>query len=91
MLLTFILSLPLLAQSTPRAAGFLPKVQDQGKEKSERREQHPHIRGAIRELQEAKRELQTAAHDFGGHREDALKAVDEAIHQLQLALQADKK
>jgi hypothetical protein len=55
------------------------------------REAHPHIRAAIRELQEAKRELQTAAHDFGGHRKEAIEAVDTAIKQLREALEYDKK
>lgn len=54
-------------------------------------EQHPHIRAALRELREARRELQTAAHDFGGHRKEAIEAVDNAIKQLQEALQYDKK
>ena len=54
-------------------------------------EQHPHIRTAIRELREARRELETAAHDFGGHRKEAMEAVDNAIKQLQEALQYDKK
>lgn len=54
-------------------------------------EQHPHIRSAIRELREARHELETAAHDFGGHRKEALEAVDNAIKQLQEALQYDKK
>jgi len=54
-------------------------------------EQHPHIRAAISELREARRELETAAHDFGGHRKEALEAVDNAIKQLQQALQYDKK
>lgn len=54
-------------------------------------EQHPHIRAALQELREAKRELQTAAHDFGGHRAEAVEAVDNAMKQLQLALQYDKK
>ncbi|HEY6351651.1 MAG TPA: hypothetical protein VI636_19800 [Candidatus Angelobacter sp.] len=54
-------------------------------------EQHPHIRAAIRELREARRELETAAHDFGGHRKEAIEAVDNAIKQLQDALQYDKK
>lgn len=54
-------------------------------------EQHPHIRAAIHELEEAKKELQTAAHDFGGHRAEALEAVDNAIKQLRQALQYDKK
>ena len=34
--------------------------------------------------------LQEAAHDFGGHRVEALKATDEAIRQLQICLQYDK-
>ncbi len=54
-------------------------------------EQHPHIRAALRELREARRELETAAHDFGGHRKEAIEAVDNAIKQLQEALEYDKK
>lgn len=49
-------------------------------------EQHPKIRAAIRALEAAKDDLQHAAHDFGGHRADALRACDEAIRQLRLAL-----
>ena len=54
-------------------------------------EPHPHIRAAIRELREARRELQTAAHDFGGHKAEAIEAVDNAIRQLEEALKYDKK
>ena len=54
-------------------------------------ERHPRIRAAIRELQAAKVELHKAPHDFGGHRADAVQAVDKAIEQLRLALQYDKK
>jgi hypothetical protein len=55
------------------------------------REQHPHIRAALQELREARRELETAAHDFGGHRKEAIESIDNAIKQLQLALQYDRK
>jgi hypothetical protein len=55
------------------------------------REQHPHIRAALQELREARHELETAAHDFGGHRKEAIESVDNAIKQLQLALQYDRK
>jgi hypothetical protein len=90
-LLALFLASPVIAQAPPPTkTGFLPTTQDRDNDK-EGREHHPHIRSAIRELQEAKRELQTGAHDFGGHRADAVKACDEAIHQLQLALQYDKK
>ena len=89
MLLTFLLAAPIVAQAPTAKSGFLPTTQDNDLHRG--RERHPHIRGAIKELQEAKRELQTADHDFGGHRADALRSVDEAIRQLQIALQYDKK
>lgn len=54
-------------------------------------ERHPAIRSAIHALEKAKEDLQKANHDFGGHREAALKSCDDAIAQLKLALQYDKK
>ena len=57
----------------------------------EGKERHPHIRAAIHELREAKKELETADHDFGGHRKEAVEAVDVAIRQLEKALKYDRK
>jgi hypothetical protein len=57
----------------------------------EKRERHPHIHRAIAELKEAKKELEKADHDFGGHRVEAIKAADNAIKQLEKALEFDKK
>lgn len=55
-------------------------------------EQHPVIHKAIEQLETVKSELQNqAAHDFEGHRANAIKHIDEAINQLNLALQVDKK
>jgi hypothetical protein len=55
-------------------------------------EHHPHIHRAIYDLKEAKTQLKEAKHDFGGHREKALKDTDYAIEQLELALKfANKK
>jgi len=54
-------------------------------------ERHPHIRKALRELRAARRELKEADHDFGGHRKEALGAVDNAIRQLQIALKYDRR
>jgi hypothetical protein len=31
-----------------------------------------------------------AAHDFGGHKVEALRATDEAIRQLEICMQYDK-
>jgi len=49
-------------------------------------EPHPRIRAAIQELREARAELQHAAHDFCGHRADALRDTQAALNQLQEAM-----
>ena len=69
-----------LAQSTPPPATQTPT-----------HERHPAIRNAIHALEKAMVDLQNADHDFGGHRESALKECDAAIAELKLALQYDKK
>jgi hypothetical protein len=54
-------------------------------------EKHPHIHRALHKLREARRELQTGAHDFGGHRAAAVRDVDRAIAQCEKALKYDRK
>ena len=53
-------------------------------------EPHPQIREALAALRHAKEHMEHAAHDFGGHRVEALKATDEAIRQLEMCLKYDK-
>jgi hypothetical protein len=53
-------------------------------------EKHPHIRAAIREMKEARKELKDAAHDFGGHRVKAIEDLDRGIEQLEKCLKFDK-
>jgi hypothetical protein len=65
---------------------------DHPKERAEGREEHPVIRDSIRKLKEVRNELTTkAAHDFAGHKTQAVKSIDEAIEHLNQALAADKK
>jgi hypothetical protein len=47
---------------------------------------HPRIAKAIEALEDARAYMREAAHDFGGHRVEAIRATDEAIRQLRLAL-----
>ncbi|HEY6248396.1 MAG TPA: hypothetical protein VI685_00455 [Candidatus Angelobacter sp.] len=94
LLLSLFTMTPAISKAAPAptpaaAAATAPQREDEGKGRG--RERHPHIRAAIRELQAAKHELQTADHDFGGHRDEAVEACDKALHQLQQALQFDKK
>jgi hypothetical protein len=81
--LTALVTLPLAATSTnptrPAHAGVRVA------------EPHPQINAAIRSLERAKDHLQKAAHDFGGHRVEAIQAIDAALAQLRTCLQYDKK
>jgi hypothetical protein len=56
-----------------------------------REEHHEHIHRAIEELREARRELKESEHDFGGHHEDAIRATDHAIEQLELAMRPERR
>jgi hypothetical protein len=66
------------------------KVQAQARQRTGN-ERHPHIRKAINDLKQARTELKEAAHDFGGHRQQALDAVDNASKQLETCLKYDKQ
>lgn len=52
-------------------------------------ERHPEIHRALEALRDARAHLQAAAHDFGGHKADAIRATDEAIHQLEICERYD--
>jgi Spy/CpxP family protein refolding chaperone len=51
---------------------------------------HPEIHEAIAALRHAREHLEHARHDFGGHRAEAIRATDEAIHQLEICLKFDR-
>lgn len=51
---------------------------------------HHEIKEAIESLRSARGHLDQAGHDFGGHREAAMRAIDNAIEQLELARKFDK-
>jgi hypothetical protein len=55
------------------------------------RERHPNIRRAINALRAARTDLEHADHDFGGHRREAMEAIDRAAEQLELALRFDAR
>jgi hypothetical protein len=53
-------------------------------------EPHPEIREALASLRRAKEHMEHAAHDFGGHRVEAIEATNQAIKQLEICLKYDK-
>ena len=48
---------------------------------------HPEIRKALAALQNARADVARAVPEYQGHRSQALKAIDEAIRQLNICLQ----
>jgi hypothetical protein len=56
-----------------------------------RLEKHPEIHQAIHALEKAKIHLEKADHDFSGHRQAAIAACDQAIAQLRLCLEGDRR
>jgi hypothetical protein len=68
-----------------------PQDKDDKKEEREKREGHPVIREAIRQLEHTKDELEhKAASDFHGHKAMAIKSINEALEHLHQALASDK-
>jgi len=53
-------------------------------------EPHPEIHAAIHHLEEAKKNLEAAAHDYGGHRVKALEATNHALEECHAALEFDR-
>lgn len=90
-----VLAGPILApdsQSNLRAApaktGAKAKGKAKAKKKAKSRHQHRlnHVHKAMKEMHQAKHELEHAGHGFGGHRAQAVQALDYARIQLQAAL-----
>ena len=48
---------------------------------------HPHIDEALEAMRNAKHHLETADHDFHGHRVKAIEHLDQAIHEAEVCLQ----
>jgi hypothetical protein len=43
---------------------------------------HPHLHHVLEELRDAKIELEHEKHNWGGHRDRAIGAIEEARHQI---------
>jgi hypothetical protein len=50
----------------------------------------PHMEAALNALENAKVELASAEHNKGGHREKAVKLVEQAIHQVREGIRAGR-
>ncbi len=89
-LMTFTLTV-LAWPKAPRPAAQPPAARAAGQQKREGEERHPEIRAALRALENAKHHLESAAHDFGGHRVKALEHTEQAIRECHEALEYDRR
>ena len=49
-------------------------------------ERHPHIDEALESMRAAKHHLESAEHDFDGHRAKAIDHLDKAIHEAEICM-----
>jgi len=82
-----IASMPLLVHAAPAQGN---KTTAPARQRRARADNHPKIREAIAALEAAKTELEQSSGDFGGHKAEAIEAVNNALKRLRLALQFDK-
>lgn len=54
-------------------------------------ERFPEMHRALRALENAKRDLEHAAHDFGGHRAKALELTNQAIQEVKEGVEYRRK
>jgi len=47
---------------------------------------HPHIHEALEAMRSAKKHLESAEHDFDGHRVKAIEHLDQAIHEAEVCM-----
>ncbi|MDQ2668196.1 MAG: hypothetical protein M3Z05_19675 [Gemmatimonadota bacterium] len=87
------LALPAVAHA--QAAGTETPAQKRAEMKHERKEMkkeaHPELHAAMTALERSKKDLEKTANDYGGHKTEAMKSIDEAMKHLKLAETFDKK
>jgi hypothetical protein len=49
-------------------------------------EKHPHIDEALESMRAAKKHLESAEHDFEGHRVKAIEHLNQAIHEAEICM-----
>ncbi len=67
-----------------------PRASKMGRMGKMGKEKHPEIRKAIKNLEQAKNNMNHAADDFGGHKAKAKELTEQAISELKLALASDR-
>ena len=90
MVLVLAVAITTAAPAVPNAKAVPAAARPANAPAAEPAQVHPEIREAIASMRKAKEHMRHAAHDFGGHRAEALRLTDETIRQLEICLRFDK-
>jgi hypothetical protein len=85
--LAALIAVPALASPNPKPAQAAPHA-GQGKGEAAK---HPRLHEAMRSLEVAKKHLEAAPHDFGGHRTKAIEHINAALEECRAALEYAKE
>jgi hypothetical protein len=85
-----VAALAALAGTTMTAGSAMAQDRDHMGGDRDDHDRYPSLRRAIDALQDARRDIAGDRGDFGGHRRDALEAIDRATDQLRMAIDSDR-
>jgi hypothetical protein len=95
-ILVFALAAVFTVRASLRAANGAPRIRMEAPQPVAAAaptpaEPHPEIREALGALQNARQHLAHGAHDFGGHRANALRLTNQAIQECREAMRYDRR
>ena len=74
------------ASAAPMPAAAAPAVPVPAASPAATPDRHPHIDEALEAMRNAKHQLETADHDFDGHRRKSIEHLDAAIHEAEICM-----
>ena len=89
-LASLAVAISLAAVLTLPATSVAQKKRTKPRAATAQKSDYPKIRAAIASLEAAKAELVNSNKDFGGHKQDAIDAINDALKRMRLALQFEK-
>jgi len=85
---TLLLTLAIpVGAAGPKAAAPVPAAAAPAPAAAPAMPPHPEIGAALEAMHNARHHLDDAAHDFHGHRVEAIKHLDAAIHEAEICMQ----
>jgi len=85
--LAALMAVPALAGPNPKPAQAPGQAPAPARQAGGEAAKHPRLREALQALENAKKHLEAAPKEFGGHRVKAIEHINQAIEECKAALQ----